>query len=128
MYFKNGVPIGYVELLTRDGVMEVGFNLYYAFRESETAWLYARLLKIFHERLAPRVSGSIRIRSGMRIRRRSIRARTGSIASSGSRRCHRSCVIVGERGSEARGAGISIGAGCLEEACGRRDAIHSLIS
>jgi len=51
MYFKNGVPIGYVELLTRDGVMEVGFNLYYAFRESETAWLYARLLKIFHERL-----------------------------------------------------------------------------
>jgi hypothetical protein len=51
MYFKNGVPIGYVELLTRAGVMEVGFNLYYAFRESETAWLYARLLKIFHERL-----------------------------------------------------------------------------
>lgn len=51
MYFKNGVPIGYVELLTRDGVMEVGFNLYYAFRESETAWLYARLLKVFHERL-----------------------------------------------------------------------------
>jgi len=44
MYFKNGVPIGYVELLTKDGVMEVGFNLYYAFRESETAWLYARFV------------------------------------------------------------------------------------
>ncbi|HLW77781.1 MAG TPA: hypothetical protein VKS01_12365, partial [Bryobacteraceae bacterium] len=51
MYFKNGIPIGYVELLSKSGVMEVGFNLYYTFRESETAWLYARLLKIFHERL-----------------------------------------------------------------------------
>lgn len=51
MYFKNGVPIGYVELLSSKGVMEVGFNLYYTFRESETAFLYARLLKIFHERL-----------------------------------------------------------------------------
>jgi hypothetical protein len=51
MYFKNGVPIGYVEVLAKDRVMEVGFNLYYAFRESETAWLYARLLKVFHERL-----------------------------------------------------------------------------
>jgi hypothetical protein len=51
MYFKNGVPIGYVEVLESGGVMEVGFNLYYAFRESETAWLYARLLKLFHERL-----------------------------------------------------------------------------
>jgi hypothetical protein len=26
--FQEWVPIGYVELLTRDGVMEVGFNLY----------------------------------------------------------------------------------------------------
>jgi hypothetical protein len=51
MYFKNGVPIGYVELLSKNDVMEVGFNLYYTFRESETAWLYAKLLKIFHERL-----------------------------------------------------------------------------
>ncbi len=51
MYFKNGVPIGYVELMSANGVMEVGFNLYYTFREAETAWLYARLLKIFHERL-----------------------------------------------------------------------------
>ena len=54
MYFKNGVPIGYVELLSSKGVMEVGFNLYYTFRESESAFLYARLLKIFHERLGAR--------------------------------------------------------------------------
>jgi hypothetical protein len=50
MYFKNGVPLGYVEVMELDGRMEVGFNLYYTFRQGETAWLYARLLKLFHER------------------------------------------------------------------------------
>jgi hypothetical protein len=49
MYFKNGVPMGYVEVMWTKGVMEVGFNLYYTFRQGETAWLYARLLKLFHE-------------------------------------------------------------------------------
>ena len=48
MYFKNGVPIGYVEVLwprhPKGGRMEVGFNLYYTFRQGETAWLYARFL------------------------------------------------------------------------------------
>ncbi len=51
MFFKNGVPIGYVEGLSRSNRMEVGFNLYYTFREGETAWLYARLLKLFRERM-----------------------------------------------------------------------------
>ena len=54
MYFKNGVPIGYVEVLLphqpKGGRMEVGFNLYYTFRQGETAWLYARLLKLYRER------------------------------------------------------------------------------
>ena len=54
MYFKNGVPIGYVEAISSRGKtgrrMEVGFNLYYTFRQGETAWLYARLMKLFHER------------------------------------------------------------------------------
>jgi len=54
MYFKNGVPVGYVEVLWPRGKkgrrMEVGFNLYYTFRQGETAWLYARLLKLFRER------------------------------------------------------------------------------
>jgi hypothetical protein len=49
MYFKNGVPIGYVEVMWTGGMMEVGFNLYYTFRQGETAWLYARLLKLFHQ-------------------------------------------------------------------------------
>ena len=49
MFFKNGVPIGYIEGLSLFERMEVGFNLYYTFREGETAWLYARLLKLFRE-------------------------------------------------------------------------------
>lgn len=50
MFFKNGVPIGYIEGLIREGNMEAGFNLYYTFREGETAWLYAVLLKLLQER------------------------------------------------------------------------------
>jgi hypothetical protein len=95
MFFKNGVPTGYIEglasvcgilgsdrsrrsrlqtnvdstrpemeprltgavkaplftrTLTRDANMEVGFNLYYTFRDGETAWLYAMLLKVLRER------------------------------------------------------------------------------
>ncbi len=51
MFFKNGVPIGYVEGLSLFERMEVGFNLYYTFREGETAWLYAQILKLFREQL-----------------------------------------------------------------------------
>jgi hypothetical protein len=50
MIFKNNIAIGYVETLSLFERTEVGFNLYYTFREGETAWLYARLLKLFHER------------------------------------------------------------------------------
>jgi len=51
MFFKNSVPIGYIECLTLFEHMEVGFNLYYTFREGETAWLYAQLLRLFHQLL-----------------------------------------------------------------------------
>ena len=49
MFFKNGVPAGYVELLSLFERAEVGFNLYYTFREGESAWIYARLLRLFHQ-------------------------------------------------------------------------------
>jgi len=49
MFFKNGVPAGYVEVLSLCERAEVGFNLYYTFREGESAWLYARLLRLFHQ-------------------------------------------------------------------------------
>jgi len=51
MFFKNAVPIGYIECLTLFDRMEVGFNLYYTFREGETAWLYAKLLRLFRQLL-----------------------------------------------------------------------------
>jgi hypothetical protein len=47
MIFKNGVPVGYFEGLSLFERMESGFNLYYTFRDGETAWLYARTLNIF---------------------------------------------------------------------------------
>jgi len=49
MFFKNGVPAGYVELLSLFERAEVGFNMYYTFREGESAWMYARLLRLFHQ-------------------------------------------------------------------------------
>lgn len=49
MILKNGIPIGYVETLSLFERCEVGFNLYYTFRDGESAWLYAQLLKLFHQ-------------------------------------------------------------------------------
>jgi hypothetical protein len=46
MIYKNGVPIGYFEGLSLFERMEGGFNLYYTFRDGETAWLYARILNV----------------------------------------------------------------------------------
>ena len=48
MIYKNGVPIGYFEGLSLFERMESGFNLYYTFRDGETAWLYARILYVMH--------------------------------------------------------------------------------
>jgi hypothetical protein len=48
---KNGVPIGYFEALAFFERMEVGFNLYYAFREGESAWIFARSLKFLRQAL-----------------------------------------------------------------------------
>jgi hypothetical protein len=44
MIYKNGVPVGYFEGLSLCERMEGGFNLYYTFRDGETAWLYAQIL------------------------------------------------------------------------------------
>lgn len=49
--FKNGVPVGYFEGLSLFERMESGFNLYYTFREGETAWLYARILRLMRQLL-----------------------------------------------------------------------------
>ncbi len=49
MFFKNGIPSGYVETLSVFERAEVGFNLYYTFREGESAWIYARWLRLFQQ-------------------------------------------------------------------------------
>ena len=55
MFFKNGVPAGYVELLSFFERAEIGFNLYYTFREGESAWLYAQVLRLFRQVLGVKV-------------------------------------------------------------------------
>jgi hypothetical protein len=51
LIFKNGVPVGYFEGLSICERIESGFNLYYTFREGETAWLYARVLRLMRQLL-----------------------------------------------------------------------------
>ena len=51
LVFKNRVPVAYFEGLSLFERMESGFNLYYTFREGETAWLYARILRLMRQLL-----------------------------------------------------------------------------
>jgi hypothetical protein len=51
MIFKNSVPAAYFEGLSLFERMESGFNLYYTFRDGETAWLYARILRLMRQLL-----------------------------------------------------------------------------
>lgn len=46
LIFKNGVPCGYAEALTLFERVEAGLNLFYTFREGESAWIYARVLRL----------------------------------------------------------------------------------
>ncbi len=43
---KNGVPINYIEGISLFEWMEVGFNTFYAYREGESAWHYAQVLRM----------------------------------------------------------------------------------
>ncbi|HEX5706675.1 MAG TPA: hypothetical protein VFX96_05235 [Pyrinomonadaceae bacterium] len=49
MVFKNGVPAAYAEALTLFERTEVGFNLFYTFRDGESAWMYARVLRLVRQ-------------------------------------------------------------------------------
>ncbi len=48
---KNGVPVGYAETLSFFERTEFGLNLFYTFRDGESAWIYARLLRLFRQLL-----------------------------------------------------------------------------
>lgn len=52
---KNGVPVGYAEGLSLFERVEIGLNLYSTFRDGESAWVYARLMRLFHQALGARV-------------------------------------------------------------------------
>jgi hypothetical protein len=55
LLLKNGVPCGYAEALTLFERTEAGLNLFYTFRDGESAWVYARLLRLFRQALGARV-------------------------------------------------------------------------
>jgi hypothetical protein len=42
---KNGVPINYVECISLFDWTEIGFNTFPAYRDGETAWIYAQTLR-----------------------------------------------------------------------------------
>jgi hypothetical protein len=46
---KNGVPINYVEGISLFEWMEIGFNTFYAYRDGETAWVYAQALRLLRQ-------------------------------------------------------------------------------
>ena len=43
---KNGVPINYVECISLFDWTEIGFNTFPAYRDGETAWIYAQTLRL----------------------------------------------------------------------------------
>ena len=45
---KNGVPNNYIEGITICERMELGFNLFYTYREGESAWVYSQVLRVLH--------------------------------------------------------------------------------
>ncbi len=42
---KNGVPINYFEAIGLCEWIEIGFNTFYTYRQGETAWIYAQILR-----------------------------------------------------------------------------------
>jgi hypothetical protein len=48
---RNGVPIGYAEGISLFERVEIGFNIYYTFRDGESAWLYAQVLRLYQQML-----------------------------------------------------------------------------
>ena len=46
---KNGVPVGYIEGLAFFERIEIGFNIYYTFREGESAWIFGRVLRLVNQ-------------------------------------------------------------------------------
>ncbi len=52
---KNGVPINYFEVLSLFDWLELGFNTFPAYRDGETAWIYAQTLRLLRQIYGVRV-------------------------------------------------------------------------
>jgi len=48
-FFRNGVPVGYGDAFLLGKRIEVSFNIFPPFREGESAWTFARLLKLYQQ-------------------------------------------------------------------------------
>jgi len=46
---KNGVPINYMECISLFDWTEIGFNTFPAYRDGETAWIYAQTLRLLRQ-------------------------------------------------------------------------------
>lgn len=46
---KNGVPIGYADAYGIGRRLDISLNLFSAFRDGESAWCFARMLKLYHQ-------------------------------------------------------------------------------
>jgi hypothetical protein len=54
-FFRNGVPIGYGDAFVLGERIEVSFNIFPAFREGESAYCFARLLKLYRQQFGSAV-------------------------------------------------------------------------
>jgi hypothetical protein len=48
-FFRNGVPIGYGDAFALCERIEVSFNIFYGFRDGESAYCFGRLLKLYNQ-------------------------------------------------------------------------------
>ena len=48
---KNGIPINYIEAISISDRAELGFNTFYTFRDGESAWIYAQVLRVLRDRV-----------------------------------------------------------------------------
>jgi hypothetical protein len=49
MLFRNGVPVGYADAYGLCERMDVSLNIFYCFRDGESAYCFARMLKLYHQ-------------------------------------------------------------------------------
>jgi len=54
-FFRNGVPVGYGDAFLSGERIEVSFNIFPAFRDGESAWIFARLLKLYQQLFGSKV-------------------------------------------------------------------------